>query len=213
MKFISILFIALLAMVSGCGTTLYQYHSVDAEVNNQHYKIFPIYVDKSFNAQELATVDQVVADWNYVLNGYMKIQVQPVKFTHSDETTTDTLLEKIKQTNEGLMMVGANHDDPLIENSVADGDGKLAFVNALGERAFLMTVVRDRIGTKNLHKILLHEFGHSLGANHIQAVSLMYPYYGYMQMNCVDKITVAQVASYYNLDLNHMNYCSTPNFE
>ena len=210
MKFFS-LFVAMFLVVTGCGTGLYQYHSVDTEENNQHTRTFPIYVDKSFTPKEVATINQVVEDWNHVLNGYMTIRVEPVKIDHNDFKSMIPLLLTVKQTHEGLIMIGADHDDEIISDDLEGDNGTLAFVNNLGDRAHMLAVVRDRIGYKNLHKILLHEFGHSLGANHTNAVGLMYPYYGYLQTDCVDKITALQVANYYHLDINHMNYCSTPN--
>lgn len=215
MKFITMLFVFLLG-VSGCATMspgLYQYHHVESEANNQHMKIYPLYVDKSFDKNELETLVKVVNEWNYVLNGYMRFEIDQRFIDHEDTDALKKLAAKINETHEGILIVGVDHDSPLVSDVVEEGDGVLAFVDGLGDRAHFMAVLRDRIGHRNLHKILLHEFGHAMGGRHVEALSLMYPYVGYQQMDCVDKITAAQVANHYKLDLTHMNYCSTPNFE
>jgi len=206
-----------LALMAGCGGVfsggLYGYRSVAPEANNQHFQVKPVFIDKTFNADELATINKVVQEWNFVLNGYLVYKIEPDAFDHTDAKALRRLAKKIGQTHEGIMIVGADHDDELLEESIDEYDGTLAFVNNLGERAHFMAVIRDRMGYKNLHKILLHEFGHAMGAHHVNTESLMFPYYGSQQRDCVDKITGAQVATYYKLKLEHINFCLTPNFE
>lgn len=192
---------------------MYSYHSAPPIKNNQHKIIYPIYIDKSFPNDQLNTIKLAVAEWNNVLNENMIIEIISEDVDNQDLDQLIDLAVKIKQEREGLMILNLKHDDELISGVVDETDGTLAFVNALGNRANLMVVVSDRVGKKNLHKILLHEFGHAFGANHTNAKSLMYPYYSSVQMDCVDKITVAQVANYHGFNFKTMNYCSTPDFE
>jgi len=201
----------IVALMVGCvGTPLFGYTQVSPEEHNQNYQVRPIYIDKSFNDKELADIQNVVKEWNYVLNGYLVWEIQPVAIDHTDKKALARLAKQIHQTHEGIMVLGLNHDDELIEEYVDEYDGTLAFVNNLGMRANLMVVIRDRMGHKNLQKILLHEFGHAMGGFHVGTESLMYPYYGPKQYNCVDKITALQAATYFDLKIEHMNYCSTP---
>ena len=202
-----------MAVTMGCSGSLFEYRSVSAESKNQHFETKPIYIDKTFNKEELAIINQVVAEWNFALNGYMAWKIETVAIDHTDKLAMGRLSKKIRQTHEGIVMLGLDHDDELVEDTIDEYDGTLAFVNNLGDRAHYMVVVRDRMGYKNIHKILLHEFGHAMGADHVMAESLMFPYYGHQQRNCIDKITAAQVATYHELKMEHMNYCSTPNFE
>ncbi len=202
----------IVALMVGCvGTPLFSYTSVSPEEHNQNYMVRPVYIDKSFNEKELADIQAVVKEWNYVLNGYFIWQIEPVAIDHTDMKALTRLSKQIRQTHEGIMILGLDHDNELIEDVVDEYDGTLAFVNNLGMRANLMVVIRDRMGHKNLQKILLHEFGHAMGGRHVEAESLMYPYYGPKQYGCVDKITALQAASYFDLKVEHMNYCSTPN--
>lgn len=206
--------LAVLMLTVGCGGTgLYQYHGVEPEANNQHARTMPVYVDKNFNTYEISVIVNVVNEWNYALNGYMTFVISPRLIDSSDKTYLKRLDAQITRTNEGIMLIGVDHDNPMVKKVVDEVDGVLAFVNGLGESASVMAVLRDRIGGKNLHKILLHEFGHALGGMHVSAPSLMYPYLSYRQRDCIDKITASQVATHNGLDLNHMNYCATPNFE
>lgn len=217
MKKLLLPFILLICLVMGlascCGTPsslMYKYHSVPSATNNQHWRVFPVYLDKDLTKVEKSTIEQVIAEWNYVLNGYMKIQVMS---SNVDHNSIDSLVDTAKQifeTNDGIMLLSVQHDNELLPMQV--DDSTLAFVNGLGDRGYILVVLNDRLGTKSLHKILLHEFGHLMGAGHVMTESLMYPAYGHLQKDCVDKITASQVATYRHLDLNHLNYCSTPSF-
>lgn len=206
-----------MVILTGCATTntplLYKYHRVEPEVNNIHFKIIPIYIDKSFNSEELTTITAVVNEWNYVLNHTMRLEIDRRFIDHNDSDAIDQLKEKIKIADEGIMIVGVDHDHELVSDVIEDSDGTLAYVNDVGLRANFMAVIRDRIGHRNLHKILLHEFGHALGGRHVETMSLMYPYVNHLQTDCVDKITAAQVATYHGLTLRYLNYCSIPNFD
>lgn len=211
-RFFSLFFA--ISLIFGCSSVrMYSYHSVPSAKNNQHQRIYPVYIDKSFPKDQLKTITSVIDEWNNVLNGNIVIEVVRNDIDNENEEQLEDLVKKMRQEREGLVMLNLNHDNELITGIVEETDGTLAFVNSIGNRANVMVVVGDRIGRKNLHKILLHEFGHAFGANHTNAQSLMYPYYSGVQMDCVDKITVAQVANYHGFSFKSMNYCSTPNFE
>lgn len=207
-------------VVTGCGTNYYKYEGYRTEVPSRpdSYREFPIYLDKSFTDGEEGKFEQVIQEWNYVLNHQMLVTLEKDKFSHDDVDTIEALLEKHATLQEGFIVIGVNTlDDELGERL---DNGALAFVNNLGRKAQFMVVFRDRLfgekdhGHKDARKVLLHEFGHALGANHVNTDSLMFPYYGSgHQLDCVDKITAAQVATYWNLKLEKLNFCPTPNFK
>jgi hypothetical protein len=183
------------------------------ETENVNYNIKPLYIDSSFGSQELKTIESVVAEWNYVLNKKIILKIEPNAIDHTNTKALRYLSKQIMQTHEGIVIIGINHDDPLVEDNIEEYDGTLAYVNGLGERANLMVVIRDRMGYKDMRKILLHEFGHALGAHHVNIPSLMYPFYGKRQVGCVDNITVMQIATINNLTFKDLNYCNTPEFK
>ncbi len=201
-------------IMGGCGTSLYHYKNVSgAESNYQYYKEIPVYMDKNFSESERASMLQAMGEWNHVLNGHMKMVVKDMEVDiRSPEMKA--LFRQVRATGEGYMILKLNHDDPMLGDAVEEDDGTLAFVNSLGHRGHIMVVIADRIGSRNLTAIALHEFGHLFGAMHVLAKSLMYPAYsGRSSYHCVDKITMMQVANYQEIDPTHLNYCVTPNLD
>lgn len=210
---IAVWLLALSMVACGGNASLFSYHSVAPDETFQDKKITPIYVDKNFSKENKKVIYDVINEWNVVLNGYNRIEVATWNFDKTDKAEAKKLRKSIRETNEGIILYSLKHDDPMLEDYIEDGDGVLAFVDALGRRAHNLVVIEDRIGKKNLHKIMLHEFGHAFGSMHVSSESLMFPYYSYLQLDCVDKITASQVATYNHYDLSKMNYCVTKNFE
>jgi hypothetical protein len=209
-----ILALMTLLVVGGCGNSLYTYRNVAGpEASYQYYREIPVYMDKNFSVAEREALLQSMGEWNWTLNGYMKLVVKDTEF-NLDSSAAKKTFKQVKNTGEGYLILKLNHDDPALEDVIEEGDGTLAFVNRLGHNGHIMVVIADRIGSRNLKSIVLHEFGHLLGASHVMARSLMYPSYsGRSSYRCVDKITAAQVANYQQIELSHLNYCSTPDFE
>lgn len=216
MKLKSIL-LSLMAIITivGCGgTNLYHYKHVGGpESNYQYYKEIPVYMDKNFSEGERASMLQAMGEWNHVLNGHIKLVVKDME-VDIRSTEMKLLFRQVMTTSEGYMILKLNHNDPMLGDAVDEDDGTLAFVNSLGHRGHVMVVIADRIGSRNLKAIALHEFGHLFGAMHVLAKSLMYPAYsGRSSYHCVDKITMMQVANYQEIDPKNLNYCVTPNLE
>lgn len=217
MKFLLVL-LSVLALLTGCASTpYYHYHSNPHLPYNSHYKVIPVYMDRHFSPEEIVVITTVIAEWNYVLNGQMKIAIAKGTFDHNDEAHVKVIADRLSNTTEGFMLIGVNHDDKMIASYMAKevpGGKMLAFCDQIGDdKVSGLYVIRDRIGMRNLHQILLHEFGHALGSDHTNAYSLMYPRYGAGEPDCIDKITAAQVAGYQGISLPAMNYCAIPSFE
>ena len=120
-------------------------------------------------------------------------------------------MKNIDKTHQGLAIINEADDDSRVDE--LEMDGVLAYVDDLGENATHMVVLTDHFGTLPLHGVLLHEFGHALGARHVMVPSLMFPYAGlvpftgHLQADCVDFVTADQVATYHHISLQNMNYC------
>ena len=56
--------------------------------------------------------------------------------------------------------------------------------------------------------IVMHELGHSLGAQHV-AGTLMNPTYQQINEKCPDVYTVSQVAAYNGLDMSTLSWCAS----
>lgn len=210
-KFMVFMFLMFLAACSST-TPMYQYTKV-AKTKQYHWqRTIPVYVSHQFTEGDKVAIRDAVDAWNNVLNGHVSIQIKNEEFFANRDADIQTALA-LKEANEGWILLKMDHDNPALADEIEDGDGVLAFVNRLGSSGHLMFVLGDRIGSKDLKSILLHEMGHLLGAQHVSARSLMYPSYGiYANYRCIDKITVAQVSNYQHIPIEEMNYCVTPEF-
>ena len=205
---------------TGCAETqLYTYHSVDAPSHIVHPTIIPIWIDSGFSKDQAESIKDAIGELNKVLNGQMVLKLEshigigtdkksyiyPTTFASYEDG--QALVDKATTSDSGWVIFAINSDNKILENTPP---GTVGFVKGIDEH-FIMIVV-DRIGTRSLKDIVMHEMGHLLGALHVNAPSLEYPAYGPQAMDCIDKITAAQISVVRRLDFNKMTYCSTPMF-
>lgn len=196
-----------LSCILNCGTSYYSYHRGHIPEHVNHAVVIPIWIDTKFNKEQLSQIKSAVNEWNNVFNGQMLLKLDK-QFTGQEEG--EKLFTEANKTGLGWVIVNLDENDPVLSDRIESGDGTLAFVTKMN--GHLLVVIGDRIGTRDLKTITMHEMGHLLGANHVNAPSLMTPRYGEEQYNCIDKITVAQVAGYQDLEFANLNYCITPYF-
>jgi len=170
--------------------------------------IVPVYIDKSFNAQELAQIESAFDQWTYSLNGYMefKIVARDVDFEHLKEVV-DSVIDR---TGQGLEII------PETDASAFESPSALAYVpGAIQEGKWYPSpeihIVRDRIGERDLRQIVLHEIGHTLGLDHSPVKNTLM-YFQYPQNSpCVDRLTMQTLSSLRSrIDWHHTNYCTWP---
>jgi hypothetical protein len=167
------------------------------EANTFQVAIVPVYIDKNFSAYEKAEIYNATQEWNYALNGYQQYRLENDRF----DMETDIVF-KVLITGQGLLVLSKPEKDMPSDMP----DSALAWVESLGSP--VVYVATDRIGTRNLKSIVMHEIGHTLSLEHTKVQgTLMAPYYG-LQSPCVDKITV-QALSYLRprWKWSTMNYC------
>jgi hypothetical protein len=70
----------------------------------------------------------------------------------------------------------------------------------------LMIVYVDRIGTRDLGGIVMHELGHVLGVGHGER-GLMAVHYHPAEQQCIDKATITAVAARRRLAVDQLNWC------
>ena len=71
-----------------------------------------------------------------------------------------------------------------------------------------MIVYLDRVGTRDLGGVVMHELGHVLGLAHGER-GLMAAHYHPTDQRCVDKATITAVAAQRRLAVNQLNWCET----
>ncbi len=204
-----VLWCLLIVLLTACAPGLYQYHSVEPEETHDSYRVIPLYVSVGFTQSQRLAIASAVNEMNYSLNGGLRLEIKDWNFDEKSETGHQTVIA-VKKTHQGIILLSWLEDDERL--SEMKKDGIVAFVDNIGAANFLVVLI-DRLGNWNFKTIILHELGHALGSQHTNAKSLMYPYVGYMQVNCVDRITAAQIAHYQNIALKTMYYCVTEDFE
>lgn len=202
-----ILSLTCIFMLTGCplGPERYHYRQHGDLATITPSTICYIYVDSTFSDVDRKIIEGVVSEWNGVMNGYVKVKIAPVSVDSGDSSQLLAAYKKVTREHRGFLLLNLKVSDEINEGYI-DG-GTLAYVNAIGNGANLIVILRERVVGHNLHKILLHEFGHVFGARHSVRGSLMYSYYGRDQVNCVDRATALQIANYYGFDVDKMNYC------
>ena len=87
------------------------------------------------------------------------------------------------------------------------GEGRQALaVTVGGSGGGFVYVIGDRIGRRDLTGVVMHEFGHVLGAGH-DGYGLMAPVYNANAGHCIDRDAAALVANAQHLQLSQMNWC------
>ena len=222
MKFWLYLVLAVFMSISvACGgTTYWTYTSIDRPAHIVHPVLIPVWVDQNFTGAQVEEIKAAIAEWNYVLNGQIVITLKMKRALGSDKkyyeypdsfaTWEDgnRILKECEHTNLGWVIFNLDSKSKHLDD---DTEGVLAYVT--GVDTHFVNVIGDRLGTRSLKDILMHEFGHLLGARHVNTPSLEFPVYDQHQLGCIDKITVAQVATTHELNLSTLNYCITPYFE
>lgn len=192
-------------MSLGCGPSMWEYHrGVKSPVIN-HPDTIPVWVDKNFNQANKEAIARSIDEWNFVLNGQIRLSLAD---TFDGKEDGLQYFHRALETNQGVVILNLSSDDEEIDNVPAS---VLAFVP--GVDAHVMFVIRNHIGGRELKDIVLHEFGHILGASHTIFPSLMYPAYSSKQYPCVDKITAMQIAEAQELDVETLRYCRTPTYQ
>ncbi len=200
MKYLYSLILSLMLILGmGCGlrdNSLYYYiHAPNQAVIP--LKSYHIYVDREFGEADKVSIMQAVEQWNFALNGYIKIDIVEWNF--------QMLPSQIKEgmENNGWFFLKIDSHSKFLPDTKI-GKIVLAYCDKiLGTRMFM---IRDRMGNEDVQPIVLHEIGHLLGAEHV-GHQLMYPYYGKERFRCVDWESINFVARQQHLDVNNLNYC------
>lgn len=205
MKIFRIFLISLVVMcLFDCGHLVKPFHYVKgAEYAAVPLKTFNVWIDKDFTERDQLALDDAIAQWNYALNGRIKIVVVSTKF----DMDTD-VIQKVMNENAGWLIMKIDSKNPLINDGpTLDGqpvERVLAWCNAVGGNR--MFVIRDRIPAAWFTGVMLHEMGHLLGAKHTVKY-LMQPVYNMEDSRCIDYETLKEVAIAQDIPIGRLNYC------
>lgn len=203
-KRICLMFLVLTVALCGidCGPPpVMPFHYVHRVGAVYPVKTIPIYIDNTFGEQDKLMIEDAVSQWNFALNGYIKLYVKDDHFDMNVE-----VLNEVVNKGNGWLFLRINHDSTFVHDE--KGFTTLAFVNEVGgNRCYF---IRDRLNSEMMTGVALHEMGHLLGAQH-DNVYLMRPHYDWAGYRCVDQEALKRVADYQNLPMDHLNYCEYGN--
>ena len=200
------LLIILTLVLCGCfvrGPKAFYYTHNTTNISSP-IKIIPIYIDKDFGPADKTSIYDSVVQWNFALNGYIKLEVKDTNFD------MDPRIVRWILNGNGWMILKVDSSNSIVTSLDAkqgpkNGNKILAWANEIGGNRIF--IIRDRIDNKWVTGISLHEMGHLLGAKHDNAY-LMQPTYHWEDGRCVDYEALKLVAEYQHIPIQKLNYCT-----
>ena len=173
----------------------YQYTDHPSRVSTG--RVVALYVDRDFNNYERQRIVSAMRQWNYVLNGFVRFTA---KLLPDDPSSQE--IAQIRRSG-GWIVAKVDSSHPITRQ----GEGRQALaVTVGGSGGGFVYVIGDRIGGRDLTGVVMHEFGHVLGAGH-DGHGLMAPVYNANNGRCIDRDAAVLVANAQRLPLAQMNWC------
>ena len=161
-------------------------------------RTIPIWIDKNFGEADLLEIDRAVNSWNYVLNGYIKLQIVDTKF----DMQIDRIVKRVREN--GWLFMKIDGKSSLVPGPTDPHDWSIGFAERIGGNHLYL--VRERLHNDWVYGVTMHEIGHLLGSPHI-GNRLMYPRMTRSRYQCVDYDTMWTVAVYNGISPDLLNYC------
>lgn len=160
-------------------------------------RTIPIWVDKNFGAADKVAIDDAINSWNYALNGFVVLKVVDEEF----DMEIPKIVEQVKDN--GWLFMKINSDNSMVP-ILKDGFRTIGFCERVGGNHLYL--VRDRMFNSDVYGVTMHEIGHLLGAEH-KGDRLMYPHFTRARFQCVDEVTIGQVATWNHIPVDRLNFC------
>src|SRR5258706_6828041 len=85
MKIWKLLLTVIIVLICSCSITFNKprigyYHYTRNVYHEGYAKEIPIWIDRNFSQGEMIAIDDAISNWNYVLNGYIKLDVVDTHF-------------------------------------------------------------------------------------------------------------------------------------
>jgi len=180
------------------GPSAYGYTDHDSRATTP--RILDLYVDRAFDDHERQEILFAIKQWNYALNDFVRFRTSLLP-----DTVSPTMLAQIKRQG-GWIVARVDSRHPIAQ----EGEGLHALaVTVSNSHSGYVYVISDRIGGRPLSGVVMHEFGHVLGAGH-DGSGLMAPVWNAAGSRCIDHDAMAMVANAQHLPLSDLNWCVPP---
>lgn len=189
----------LLSVIPANAATMGGWRYTDRAAPATAGRSIELYVDRDFDDYERGRIVAAMRQWNYVLNGFVRFHARTLP-----DNPTRGMLAQIKRSG-GWIVARVDSRHPMARQ----GEGVNALAVTAGGNGGFVYVISDRIGQRDLTGVIMHEFGHVLGAGH-GGSGLMAPVYNPAMGRCIDREAVALVASVHRLPLDRLNWCVGP---
>jgi hypothetical protein len=152
-------------------------------------EIVRIAINEQFNMYERAKILRAVNEWNYVLNGFVRFDIDPA----ADKGQMWVIVP----------MLGGR--PPPVQGTIFGH--ALAATQSAPPIGGVVTVYVDRVRGYDLTSVMRHELGHVLGLGHDPNGRLMSSRYTMSRQQCIDRAAAEAVAANRTLPPAELNWC------
>jgi len=152
-------------------------------------EIVRIAIDDQFNMYERAKILRAVNEWNHVLNGFVRFDIDPAA-----------------DHGQVWVIVPERGGRPPPVHGMIVGHA-LAATQTAPPIGGVVTVYVDRVRGYDLASVMRHELGHVLGLGHDPNGRLMSSRYTASRQQCIDRTAAAAVAAHRTLPPAALNWC------
>jgi hypothetical protein len=152
-------------------------------------EIVRIAINEQLNMYERAKILRAVNEWNYVLNGFVRFDIDPA----ADKGQMWVIVP----------MLGGR--PPPVQGTIFGH--ALAATQSAPPIGGVVTVYVDRVRGYDLTSVMRHELGHVLGLGHDPNGRLMSSRYTMSRQQCIDRAAAEAVAANRTLPPAELNWC------
>lgn len=164
---------------------------------------FSLRIDSAFTPSEREQILRAIDQWNLALNGHIRLELEGEEGKPKDHDIGMVPDAQQRATWIVAKVTGRRGSAP----ERGPSTHALAVTQALAGVGGTILVFADRIGSRDLSGIMMHEFGHMLGLGHDPKGRLMTPRYAGSNQLCIDPGTVQAVAALKHLPVVELNWC------
>jgi hypothetical protein len=155
-------------------------------------EIVRIAIDDQFDMYQRAKILRAVNEWNYVLNGSVRFDIDPA----ADKEPV------------WLIVPVLGGRPPPVRGTIFGH--ALAATQAVQPLGGVVIVYVDRVRGYDLAGVMRHELGHVLGLGHDPNGRLMSPRYTARNQQCIDLTAAEAIAANRKLPVEELNWCEEP---